>query len=166
MVGLPARGKTYMAKKLTRYLNWIGIDTRGQSLFVNSFLNFKFRFGGGIPCSFPVWKLWINILSLNLAVTSDGMSPSFSPLLLTHELSFSLQRRGVSASSYRPLPQPWLFPPRQRRGYDDPAVRRRDPLPLLPFHFLFHIRTTVHLYCMLFTYYLFVCLRNTSSLSH
>nr|XP_045603387.1 6-phosphofructo-2-kinase/fructose-2,6-bisphosphatase-like isoform X1 [Procambarus clarkii] len=28
MVGLPARGKTYMAKKLTRYLNWIGIKTR------------------------------------------------------------------------------------------------------------------------------------------
>ena len=29
MVGLPARGKTYMAKKLTRYFNWLGIDTRG-----------------------------------------------------------------------------------------------------------------------------------------
>jgi len=29
MVGLPARGKTYMAKKLTRYLNWVGIDTKG-----------------------------------------------------------------------------------------------------------------------------------------
>ncbi|KAB7504915.1 6-phosphofructo-2-kinase/fructose-2,6-bisphosphatase [Armadillidium nasatum] len=28
MVGLPARGKTYMAKKLTRYLNWIGVKTR------------------------------------------------------------------------------------------------------------------------------------------
>ncbi|XP_021359815.1 6-phosphofructo-2-kinase/fructose-2,6-bisphosphatase-like isoform X2 [Mizuhopecten yessoensis] len=28
MVGLPARGKTYMSKKLTRYLNWIGIRTR------------------------------------------------------------------------------------------------------------------------------------------
>lgn len=28
MVGLPARGKTYMAKKLTRYLNWIGIETK------------------------------------------------------------------------------------------------------------------------------------------
>ncbi|KAG9510690.1 hypothetical protein GZH46_00757, partial [Fragariocoptes setiger] len=27
-VGLPARGKTYIAKKLTRYLNWIGIRTR------------------------------------------------------------------------------------------------------------------------------------------
>ncbi len=28
MVGLPARGKTYIAKKLARYLNWIGITTR------------------------------------------------------------------------------------------------------------------------------------------
>ncbi|GBO38206.1 6-phosphofructo-2-kinase/fructose-2, 6-bisphosphatase 3 [Araneus ventricosus] len=28
MVGLPARGKTYIAKKLSRYLNWIGIITR------------------------------------------------------------------------------------------------------------------------------------------
>ena len=30
MVGLPARGKTYIAKKLARYLNWIGINTKGQ----------------------------------------------------------------------------------------------------------------------------------------
>ena len=30
LVGLPARGKTYIAKKLTRYLNWIGIDTKGK----------------------------------------------------------------------------------------------------------------------------------------
>jgi len=28
MVGLPARGKTYISKKLTRYLNWIGIHTK------------------------------------------------------------------------------------------------------------------------------------------
>ena len=29
LVGLPARGKTYVAKKLGRYLNWIGIKTKG-----------------------------------------------------------------------------------------------------------------------------------------
>eukprot|EP00092_Neocalanus_flemingeri_P010654 GFUD01011476.1.p1 GENE.GFUD01011476.1~~GFUD01011476.1.p1 ORF type:complete len:460 (-),score=98.97 GFUD01011476.1:95-1474(-) len=28
MVGLPARGKTYISKKLARYLNWIGVTTR------------------------------------------------------------------------------------------------------------------------------------------
>merc|ERR1719300_1119216 len=28
MVGLPARGKTYISKKLSRYLNWIGIHTK------------------------------------------------------------------------------------------------------------------------------------------
>ena len=30
LVGLPARGKTYIARKLTRYLNWVGIDTKGN----------------------------------------------------------------------------------------------------------------------------------------
>ncbi|XP_017265213.1 6-phosphofructo-2-kinase/fructose-2,6-bisphosphatase 2 [Kryptolebias marmoratus] len=28
MIGLPARGKTYMSKKLTRYLNWLGVPTK------------------------------------------------------------------------------------------------------------------------------------------
>ncbi|XP_039617264.1 6-phosphofructo-2-kinase/fructose-2,6-bisphosphatase 3 isoform X2 [Polypterus senegalus] len=28
MVGLPARGKTYISKKLTRYLNWTGVPTK------------------------------------------------------------------------------------------------------------------------------------------
>ena len=32
LVGLPARGKTYMAKKLGRYLNWIGIKTKGTCM--------------------------------------------------------------------------------------------------------------------------------------
>uniref|UniRef100_A0A672LKR4 6-phosphofructo-2-kinase/fructose-2,6-bisphosphatase-like n=1 Tax=Sinocyclocheilus grahami TaxID=75366 RepID=A0A672LKR4_SINGR len=33
MVGLPARGKTYISKKLTRYLNWIGVPTQGDYEF-------------------------------------------------------------------------------------------------------------------------------------
>lgn len=28
MVGLPARGKTYVSRKLARYLNWIGVNTK------------------------------------------------------------------------------------------------------------------------------------------
>lgn len=28
MVGLPARGKTYISRKLARYLNWVGVSTR------------------------------------------------------------------------------------------------------------------------------------------
>lgn len=47
MVGLPARGKTYISKKLSRYLNWIGVNTKvipfGVFYFsrISSFLSFK-----------------------------------------------------------------------------------------------------------------------------
>ncbi|XP_034021736.1 6-phosphofructo-2-kinase/fructose-2,6-bisphosphatase 2-like [Thalassophryne amazonica] len=34
IIGLPARGKTYMSKKLTRYLNWIGVPTKVFNLGV------------------------------------------------------------------------------------------------------------------------------------
>jgi len=48
MVGLPARGKTYISKKLTRYLNWIGVLTKvfnvGQyrRQAVQSYQNYEF----------------------------------------------------------------------------------------------------------------------------
>uniref|UniRef100_A0A8B9HW45 6-phosphofructo-2-kinase/fructose-2,6-biphosphatase 1 n=1 Tax=Astyanax mexicanus TaxID=7994 RepID=A0A8B9HW45_ASTMX len=35
MVGLPARGKTYISRKLTRYLNWIGVQTQGDPYCFN-----------------------------------------------------------------------------------------------------------------------------------
>uniref|UniRef100_A0A671KCH7 6-phosphofructo-2-kinase/fructose-2,6-bisphosphatase-like n=1 Tax=Sinocyclocheilus anshuiensis TaxID=1608454 RepID=A0A671KCH7_9TELE len=34
MVGLPARGKTYISKKLTRYLNWIRVPTQGERIYI------------------------------------------------------------------------------------------------------------------------------------
>ena len=33
MVGLPARGKTFIGRKLARFLNWTGIQTKGISTF-------------------------------------------------------------------------------------------------------------------------------------
>lgn len=52
-VGLPARGKTYISKKLTRYLNWIGVPTRGKTsqtrledkvnLLEDGFVHLKFQ---------------------------------------------------------------------------------------------------------------------------
>ena len=43
MVGLPARGKTYMSRKLSKYLNWIGVNTRvfnlGEYRYVNGRLS-------------------------------------------------------------------------------------------------------------------------------
>ncbi|XP_022532872.1 6-phosphofructo-2-kinase/fructose-2,6-bisphosphatase 1 isoform X2 [Astyanax mexicanus] len=48
MVGLPARGKTYISRKLTRYLNWIGVQTQVFNLgqyrreAVKSYKNYEF----------------------------------------------------------------------------------------------------------------------------
>jgi signal recognition particle GTPase len=41
MVGLPARGKTYISKKLSRYLNWIGINTKGKPILLLHFHGFS-----------------------------------------------------------------------------------------------------------------------------
>lgn len=30
LVGLPARGKTYIARKVSRFLRWIGLSTKGE----------------------------------------------------------------------------------------------------------------------------------------
>lgn len=41
MIGLPARGKTYMSKKLTRYLNWIGVPTKGAREMIYKILKME-----------------------------------------------------------------------------------------------------------------------------
>lgn len=48
-VGLPARGKTYISKKLTRYLNWIGVPTRGTETGWCCSLVHTFRCTGSLP---------------------------------------------------------------------------------------------------------------------
>uniref|UniRef100_A0A8C4NAA2 6-phosphofructo-2-kinase/fructose-2,6-biphosphatase 4b n=1 Tax=Eptatretus burgeri TaxID=7764 RepID=A0A8C4NAA2_EPTBU len=48
LVGLPARGKTYISKKLTRYLNWVGVATKVFNVGIyrrkatTSYKSFKF----------------------------------------------------------------------------------------------------------------------------
>uniref|UniRef100_A0A4W3K145 6-phosphofructo-2-kinase/fructose-2,6-biphosphatase 4b n=1 Tax=Callorhinchus milii TaxID=7868 RepID=A0A4W3K145_CALMI len=48
MVGLPARGKTYISKKLTRYFNWIGVPTKAFNVgqyrrdLVKTYKSFEF----------------------------------------------------------------------------------------------------------------------------
>ncbi len=32
LVGLPARGKTYIARKVERFLRWIGLTTKGVAM--------------------------------------------------------------------------------------------------------------------------------------
>ncbi len=48
MVGLPARGKTYIARKLARYLSWTGYSA--QVFNVGNYR--RERFGAKVPASF------------------------------------------------------------------------------------------------------------------
>lgn len=55
MVGLPARGKTYMSRKLTRYLNWIGMPTKGTrkclAPTLAQFVQLRINYESLFPCS-------------------------------------------------------------------------------------------------------------------
>ncbi len=80
MVGLPARGKTFIAKKLCRYLNWVGIATRGNwyiscshlfSVFSTSMHNDKY-----ILMFYPVYNVG---QYRRKAVGTDRMHDFFRP---------------------------------------------------------------------------------------
>ena len=51
MVGLPARGKTYISKKLSRYLNWIGINTRVRQKLILCAYMYKYTSVDQFPTS-------------------------------------------------------------------------------------------------------------------
>ncbi|THD26647.1 6-phosphofructo-2-kinase / fructose-2 6-bisphosphatase [Fasciola hepatica] len=50
LVGLPARGKSYIATKLTRYLNWVGITTRVFNVGVYRRRHFQAQQGHDFFC--------------------------------------------------------------------------------------------------------------------
>lgn len=58
MVGLPARGKTYIARKLCRYLNWCGISAKGGFTANVEIFVWKFNFMWKFDCCFKKWVLW------------------------------------------------------------------------------------------------------------
>lgn len=80
MVGLPARGKTYISKKLCRYLNWIGINTRGIYTFFGCYIVVVYL----THCSNKFYKQ--NLL-LELKAILFHFNKCISPVHLTFEVS-------------------------------------------------------------------------------
>lgn len=76
MVGLPARGKTYISKKLTRYLNWIGVPTKGDGF---TFVYIR-RTGHNV-------RWFINLISSNFVAKFDYLkSFCFVNVFLSHNI--------------------------------------------------------------------------------
>lgn len=61
MVGLPARGKTYISKKLTRYLNWIGVTTKGIAWQYRITLKLQFHWDYHVMI-LSIWSQWFDSL--------------------------------------------------------------------------------------------------------
>lgn len=78
MVGLPARGKTYIARKLCRYLNWGGICAKGLSVLFPLFVFHKKWF-------FEDWcfVLLLNLFRCKLLVCFSNGFYAFCPYLLS-----------------------------------------------------------------------------------
>lgn len=82
MVGLPARGKTYISKKLTRYLNWIGVPTKGEEFRWLPREGTRFRSSEGAPGA-PSHGRWRGISQKYHGLNIDILLP----LLLHPRLS-------------------------------------------------------------------------------
>lgn len=104
-VGLPARGKTYISKKLTRYLNWIGVPTRGRTSQEQK----------------AVLEDEVNSLSIDLCIS--GFKSERKVILAFLHLSYRVQRWPVQERVCEDLQVIWVLPSGQRRGVKDQAVR-------------------------------------------
>lgn len=87
MVGLPARGKTYISKKLTRYLNWIGVPTKGEACTA-----FQEVWSSGIPLDqcFGRWEVVGDVSKIPQA------KYLCFHILLQPRFSFTLNTKGCS----------------------------------------------------------------------
>ncbi len=79
MVGLPARGKTFVSKKLVRYLNWIGI--RSKVFNVGEYR--RKRQDGGYRgyqgcCCLPIESLSIQTIYFGISLFFAFQAMSFS----------------------------------------------------------------------------------------
>lgn len=111
MVGLPARGKTYISKKLTRYLNWIGVPTKGEWLKLIALCStvdcFYFRQNNDFDqlCICNIY-IYIHVCVFSLFFCQCLMSDSTAgkPFNPTRALSFSVQT----------TKKPWRFASKTR----------------------------------------------------
>ena len=128
MVGLPARGKSYITKKMTRYLNWLQHDTRifnvGERRRVAAT-----EHGFSAPVNRPqdptraaasaLLSAGGTLTELQLPAPMDG-TPSMS-------VSRPDNEPPISSDMYRPESTP-ISPPDQSASFFDPANKRAAAL--------------------------------------
>lgn len=104
MVGLPARGKTYMSRKLTRYLNWIGMPTKGMLTDGNTHLY-----------TVPICSVACQFHSNTVVLEVNGISSCFQfqeivfTLVCLPRVCCSLQCRRVPQRSSQELQLLWFL---------------------------------------------------------
>jgi hypothetical protein len=78
MVGLPGRGKTYIARKIARYLRWISYRTRGKVIILPSHQHFSIYFLAFVPfnVAFSLAKYRLDRLGTKTAEFFDPSNSS------------------------------------------------------------------------------------------
>lgn len=116
MVGLPARGKSYITKKLARYLNWLQHDTR----IFNVGERRRIAAGTNSPSS-PVKERTNSCIDQALVESIRRMSVSVNNAAIPH-----------SPPPTEPLPPPALSSPKEILVNGEHAVDIPGPMPISP----------------------------------